>query len=425
MVTLIDLLSNTYSPIQASILSHLSIADVVNLNLTCKGFGQLQPTLMATSYNINRLLGEFVDDPLEFRSLQGNLGALITGDVIRGWFHRSIAPDLHMLEIHVYMEHCDAIINYIEENGYETTSLLKWDEYLLSECRSTNSEHRFLIHGHVNTPLSGIFYDSTFTSDLCFIAWNKAYALFPYTTFIRRECYSLKKAGEFDMRQATLTCVAAGLSVKTVSWAHLDTSFFHDSGLFEILSLSRECEDIKELARRRKVGDEHTWSIELGTKGLEESNIMDTSLESCTFRLYARDFSPPVEPVHYVIGPHTSVLRHYVLRHTYMALTDERERSYYAVRIEALRCRLDELALVELSKMPPEDRPDVYEEIVQDVSNARSHWGSDFVPPNTWTFYDDEVIAFLDKIWKTQQRIDKKEEASRKKQLEALLTESA
>jgi hypothetical protein len=80
------------------------------------------------------------------------------------------------------------------------------------------------------------------------------------------------------------------------------------------------------------------------------------------------------------------------------------------------------LALVELSKIPPENRPAEYSEIARDISKV-SRLLEDFVPPDTWTFYDDEVIAFLDKIWKIQRRIDKKEEASRKKQFEALLTE--
>lgn len=84
MVSLIDLLSNTYAPMQTMILPYLSIADVISLTLTCKGFDQLQPTLMATAYNINCLLGKFFKDPLEFRSLQGRCGAIVTGDVIQG-----------------------------------------------------------------------------------------------------------------------------------------------------------------------------------------------------------------------------------------------------------------------------------------------------------------------------------------------------
>lgn len=373
---------------------------------------------MATSYKINRLLGEFFDDPLEFRSLQGKSGAIITGDAIQGWFHRSTAPGLHTLEIYVYRKHCFAIIDYIEESGYEESSLQEDDDSYISKCTSTSSEHKILIHGYVEMPVSELFDDSTFTSDLCFITWNKAYSLFPYTTFIGRECYTLQKGDEKDHA----TYVAEGLSVKTVSWAHPYIKSVHDSDLSEILSLSHECEDIKELARRRKIGDEHTWSIELDTKHLDESNITDTNLESCTFRLTAKDRSPAVVSAHYVLDRDNYSFWHPVLKHKYMVLDKDRETSYYTARCEALLCRLNELALVELSKMPPENRPDGYSEIELDVRNA-TMLCDNFVPPDTWTFYDDEVIAFLDKIWKIQRRIDKKEEASRKKQLEALLTE--
>jgi hypothetical protein len=84
MVSLVDLLGNIYAPIQTMILPYFSIADVINLTLTCKGFDQLQSTFMATVYSIDRLLGRFFDDPLEFRSLQGKYEAIVTGHVIHG-----------------------------------------------------------------------------------------------------------------------------------------------------------------------------------------------------------------------------------------------------------------------------------------------------------------------------------------------------
>lgn len=280
MVSLIDLLSNNYAPIQTTILPYLSVADVINLTLTCKGFGQLQPTLMATAYNINCLLGKFFDDPLKFRSLQGRYEDIVAGDVIQGWFHRSTAPSSHTLEIYVDMKHCCTFMKYFTSNGYKEVeeSYFEQGDWLLYERTATSPERRILIHGDEDLLVGRLFHDSNFTSDLCFITWNKAYALFPYTTFIRRECYTFKDISEIDMRQAQ--CVEQGLSIKTVSWAHEYTKSVDDSDLLGILSLSHECEDIKELARRRRIGDEHTW---LGIGGLDENNIMDPSLESSAF----------------------------------------------------------------------------------------------------------------------------------------------
>lgn len=152
-------------------------------------------------------------------------------------------------------------------------------------------------------------------------------------------------------------CVEQRLSVKTVSWAHKYTMCVNDSDLLGILSLSHECEDIKELARRRRFGDEHTWSIELGIRGLDEGNIMDTSLESSTFRLRVMDNSPTVEPAHYVLDYDDFLFWHPLLKHRYMVLEKDEKTSYYTVRCEALCCRLNELALVELSRILPENRP--------------------------------------------------------------------
>lgn len=108
-----------------------------------------------------------------------------------------------------------------------------------------------------------------------------------------------------------------------------------------------------------------------------------------------------------------------------MVLDKHNKTSYYTVRCEALCCRLNELALVELSRIPPENRPSKYSNIVRNIDNASSLWDCFSGLPDTWKWYDDEVIPFLDKIWKIQRRIDKKEEGSRKKQFEAFMIESA
>ena len=68
MVTLADLLSMTYAPIQTIILSHLSIAEVLTLARSSKTL-DLRPILRATAYNMNHHLGRFFADPREFRSI--------------------------------------------------------------------------------------------------------------------------------------------------------------------------------------------------------------------------------------------------------------------------------------------------------------------------------------------------------------------
>jgi len=77
MISLIDLLSPRYAPIQRVLLDHLNPGAIARLTCTCKAFGCLWPTLMASDYNINHKLRYFFKDPREFRSVQGECGALL------------------------------------------------------------------------------------------------------------------------------------------------------------------------------------------------------------------------------------------------------------------------------------------------------------------------------------------------------------
>lgn len=89
MVTLVDLLSTTYGPVQTMILPHMGVAEVIALTRTCKGFDQLQPILNSTAYNMDHSLMKFSNDPKKFRSILAKCGGLIAGAFARHFFSRS------------------------------------------------------------------------------------------------------------------------------------------------------------------------------------------------------------------------------------------------------------------------------------------------------------------------------------------------
>ncbi|KAF2623102.1 hypothetical protein BU25DRAFT_182882 [Macroventuria anomochaeta] len=70
-------------PVQTMMLPYLDVADIVSLSRTCKGFGQLQPVLKVTAYNINDHLKKFFKDPLKFQVVRFHCGALVHGDFAR------------------------------------------------------------------------------------------------------------------------------------------------------------------------------------------------------------------------------------------------------------------------------------------------------------------------------------------------------
>jgi hypothetical protein len=74
MVTLVDLLSSTYAPVQTMILPCLDVASVIALTRTCKGFDQLQPILKATAYNINHQLRTCSKHRMNFGQSWANAG---------------------------------------------------------------------------------------------------------------------------------------------------------------------------------------------------------------------------------------------------------------------------------------------------------------------------------------------------------------
>lgn len=420
MVSLIDLLSNTYAPIQTMILPYLSVADVISLTLTCKGFDQLQPTLMATSYNINRLLGRFFNDPLEFRSLQGKCGAILAGQAVRGWFDRS-ATIPHRLMIYVAQEQSEQMIGYIKYKGYREQPQPQADTFFALKRTVTGEELQIFMYKGDKMPIAQLFKKRHFTVSMCFVTWNKAYALFPYTAFIRRECYVFNDIGSVEHSLNGLS--KEGFRVKTVSWAqqcdHVDLGGDYDLG--KLLTLGKEDEDIKELARHRRIGDKHTWSFELGTTGVEKPSIPDAVLESSTFRLFVKSAHWGDDDVasHYILGYKDDLFQHPVLKYTYLVLSGSDPMTYYTARCDALRHRLNELTRVELSKMPPGDRPAEYSNLLSDLGRATELRGK-FTLPDTWTFYDDDVIVQLAKAWKIQQKLNRRAEAARKAEFERL-----
>lgn len=82
-----------YYPIVEALSSFLTIADFLTLCRACKGLDKLKNYVLKKVSNINQKLRDFFDDPATFRSQQGTLGAVISGDFALGTFelgHRKV-----------------------------------------------------------------------------------------------------------------------------------------------------------------------------------------------------------------------------------------------------------------------------------------------------------------------------------------------
>jgi hypothetical protein len=87
----------------------------------------------------------------------------------------------------------------------------------------------------------------------------------------------------------------------------------------------------------------------------------------------------------------------HVLRHRYVIQCSA--GSAYDKKIRFLQKRLQAQTLFELSKLPVTDRPPLYKDNMRslDLLKDDQFWKSS-MKPSWWTYYDDDVIEYLDRL---------------------------
>jgi hypothetical protein len=94
---------------------------------------------------------------------------------------------------------------------------------------------------------------------------------------------------------------------------------------------------------------------------------------------------------------------HSILRHSYITVKDD---SQLAKKIAALLKRLDDLTLIEPTKLSSDERPADYDDFKGEDRDERMPlrhfcWlAGDVAVPEWWTYYDDELVAQFEKLWK-------------------------
>lgn len=292
------------------------------------------------------------------------------------------------------------ITQYIKSNGYEEHSWANEDakEYISTVTLPGLAITLFCVN---TMPIYELLSNCAVTASLYFITWNKAYALFPYKIPVKSECYLLQ-----PMDNPILSWLrffqSIGLTINTFSWVQHRTTLRTevDGDTMELLSLGQAEHDVRELARYRRIGDKHTWMVNMDTRGLQVPDTPDAVLESTTFRLVIQsDGEEDSEKVsRYSISCDDS-LKHSVLKYRYVTINDfdehqDRKESYYSARLSALWDRLNETTQLQLSPIPKKDRPAQYIAVLNNTWLASEIKGG-FELPSTSKFYDDEVIAFL------------------------------
>jgi hypothetical protein len=148
----------------------------------------MKSTLNAIEYSIDTLLRSFFNDPRMLRCLQGTWNGLIGADLAFSFFARSknIAMELALyIEIGVLPE----LAKFLCAEGYMKSSHSESDNGInhITYVKGGKEVREVRLIGATKQPpiLLALLHSST-TAGLTFIAWNEAYALFPYSSFVEK-----------------------------------------------------------------------------------------------------------------------------------------------------------------------------------------------------------------------------------------------
>ncbi|KAL8691236.1 MAG: hypothetical protein Q9218_003494 [Villophora microphyllina] len=256
---------------------HLSIGEIIRLTRTCKALSHLYRTLVGLRHwNVDRDLLRFVKDPWGFRSQLARYDGLISGSFALQFFERVCWEESNLDIFSESGEGAQTLEKYLKEkerycfinkgfsNAYNVGSGRQ--RHTVRTFERSNSDGTTakaqIITSHY-PPLQAILRGFHGTHVINILTWNKAYALFPNTTFIIREGVALKKQDEvfqpfvekYEKRNYRLTEMQK-----------------HDP--------RRSMSEIVEI---RRPGDRLTWSIPFDTTGMEAPNTPAYVLEHSAF----------------------------------------------------------------------------------------------------------------------------------------------
>lgn len=390
-IHLVQFFQDQYGPIRERMLLAFDAQGLLILSRTCK---TLHKEITST-WDINKRLLRFFDDPIPFRCKLGESDALIAGSFalqfFEGVFWRESDLDIevqvgdNLEKMHQFM---------IGKGGYEISTkdnergaLVQarnpdvQDEYLGPQNSRDVVEYRTYYRMKGTTvlkaqliatsglPVQGIlrcYYTSCLVN---FITWNKAYSIFPKKTFVEHKTIPLKKLDDQKRR----------------CYAKYRERGFELQGKPRPLTKSEFVTRVGDYYSQRRVGDRDTWMIPLDTQDITPatpSHIFETN----AFSISLRTPSPPGETAWCMI------LAEEVSSEAVTTVFTHGGRNRWVPFHEKLR----DWCLSQLQRLNPLQ----YEDIMRD-------WGFDEWPhihvPAGWKYLDSQttfrmVCSFVDHL---------------------------
>ncbi|KAF2091748.1 hypothetical protein K490DRAFT_61177 [Saccharata proteae CBS 121410] len=299
--TILDLLDpKQHYPVYDTLCRHLEIVDIINLTRTCKALSGIYQDLQRTHWNLNNRLNNFVKDPIEFRSLLRQSGGVIMGFFVRSFFTRSSVPSI--LHMYVHPEWLDRISMVVRGKPHLRDYLVAQSiELNVREFRIDRPGKKILqvvimtkVDFDIIRALAWVYK----TTDLMTImTWDRAYNLFPLSTFVHHTYYLV---GENSMAD----------NFHTPHWhdEHLQRYQVevYGRGLTRDDQVRPEHQTEKQPVRfHRRIGDALTWVIKMNIHGIStdtEEAFLSKTLEIVTFNMRGCIPMPGIAPPPPMIG---------------------------------------------------------------------------------------------------------------------------
>ncbi|KAI4934440.1 hypothetical protein J4E85_002297 [Alternaria conjuncta] len=398
---LMDLVINRESryTTHSLITSYLGIDDIRNVQLACRKTSDLYADLKKTQWNINTCLQPFFKNIQKFRCVQAQTETLI-GSKFAGNFFRRLQVKNELELFTQAGEKADALISYLEKNGYVRDKDFSHDRVTFGASRSslftkTSPNDRsqvFITLRHcVHSPIDVFLKCCITSSRACFISWNKAYYLFPTTSIRKRTSYLM-----IPMSQAESSPAIAAIK------RDFEEGFIVKTGEWVVNPYGEASESHPEFASARTAGDNLSWVIKLDTTEITPATAPDSLLDDAQFSMGATCISSIVSYLQF----RYDVLASCALQHTYICHSRTHfvpggghRQDDYRDQMQYLEKLLNDQTSMQLTMLNRDDRPPQYVRITSTRGSDHTAKGHFTVPPN-WNYFDAEIQAELRKITK-------------------------
>jgi len=398
------------APVQKQLVDLLEARDFLALESVSKDVRAAIQHGTSSVYNIDLRLKKFFQDPKAFRRMQAQTGVLIGGDFARAFFNTTTAS---VNKLHVYCGYpgCSkygsgvaALKNYLTADGWHDSgkavpTVRWWEEdywtpFAIYEKTVKGELVSVNIYHHLVCPLAPIMETAPSTASLNFVTASKAYALVPQETFVEKNAYVTQnhEAETYGTlcRSHLNELAEQGMTTFGLHW---DDETGDDDSIV--------------LKRLRRIGDKHTWTIPLDTSDIDIDESYSAAIEQSTFRI--QKFEGSIESRGRVDRYKVNLCYafcHAIFKHAYITVTHTPSGCEYIDKIKALSEKMDGLTMLELSKLPDQDRSnDINISLLEDVHDGIGDfdWKANPVP-RTWTYFDQKLVKQLDKLWKEHER---------------------